>query len=319
MIFLLKKKMENIFLGGNEHGERKKSKWKLWDIFMSSGLFTGVAIAFAGYITSSSLERWKTNEAHTQLYAELMGKREEAESALRKDMFTSIITSFLKTEKSDKETPLTEEQELTMIEEKVLNLELLVTNFHESLNLEPLFIHIKKIIMNFISKYDENKSSDLPKIDEQPLIKRLNKIAKEITRKQMLVLEGAGKSFSKQVVFDKFNINRENNEVYPLYPNETLEVNGIERIFRIVVLNIDKTNQEIKVRLEVITESKLDEEDTYIACEFSVGFFDFPMIDNTRLSHDQRCAVVLTDFYKPDSANPIANITLWHSLALMQV
>ena len=63
--------------------------------------------------------------------------------------------------------------------------------------------------------------------------------------------------------------------------------------------------------MEVITESKLDEEeDTYIACEFTVGFFDFPMIDNTRLSHDQRCAVVLTDFYKPDSTNPIANITL---------
>ena len=35
----------------------KKGKWRLWDIFMSGGLFTGVAIAFAGYITSSSLER----------------------------------------------------------------------------------------------------------------------------------------------------------------------------------------------------------------------------------------------------------------------
>lgn len=30
--------------------KEKKSKWKLWDIFMSSGLFTGVAIAFAGYV-----------------------------------------------------------------------------------------------------------------------------------------------------------------------------------------------------------------------------------------------------------------------------
>src|SRR3989304_9033231 len=93
----------------------KKGKWRLWDIFMSGGLFTGVAIAFAGYITSSSLERWKTKEAHTQLYAELMGKREEAESALRKDMFTSIITSFLKTEKPDRGTSLTEEQELTRV------------------------------------------------------------------------------------------------------------------------------------------------------------------------------------------------------------
>ena len=77
------------------------------------------------------------------------------------------------------------------------------------------------------------------------------------------------------------------------------------------MLDIDEKKQEIRVRLEVLTEADLDgEEDTYIACEFSVGFFDFPMIDNTRLSHDQRCAVVLTDFYKPDSTNPIANITL---------
>jgi len=284
----------------------KKDTWRLRDIFMSGGLFTGLAIAFVGYITSSSLERWKTKEAHTQLYAELMGKREEAESALRKDMFTSIITSFLKTEKSDSKTPLTltEEQELTIIEEKVLNLELLVSNFHESLNLKPLFIHLKKLIYaNVKDKEDKDR--------KQEFIERINKIAKEITRKQMLVLEGAGKSFSKQIVFDKFYNNREKNEVYPLYPNETLKVKGIERIFRIVVLAIDKTKQEIKVRLEVITESKLDEEeDTYIACEFTVGFFDFPMIDNTRLSHDQRCAVVLTDFYKPDSTNPIANITL---------
>src|SRR3990170_9045449 len=263
----------------------KKDTWRLRDIFMSGGLFTGLAIAFVGYITSSSLERWKTKEAHTQLYAELMGKREEAESALRKDMFTSIITSFLKTEKSDKETPLTEEQELTIIEEKVLNLELLVSNFHESLNLKPLFIHLKKLIDANVK--DRNR--------KQEFIERINKIAKEITRKQMLILEGAGKSFSRQLVLGKSY-------------SDTLIVNNIPRIFRIIVLDIDEKKQEIRVRLEVLTEADLDgEEDTYIACEFSVGFFDFPMIDNTRLSHDQRCAVVLTDF---DSTNPIANITL---------
>lgn len=30
--------------------------------------------------------------------------------------------------------------------------------------------------------------------------------------------------------------------------------------------------------------------------EFGVGYFDFPMIDNTRLPHDQRAAVVLNAF-----------------------
>ena len=34
-------------------------------------------------------------ETNTRLYSELMSRREESESALRKDMFVSIITSFL--------------------------------------------------------------------------------------------------------------------------------------------------------------------------------------------------------------------------------
>ncbi len=275
----------------------KKSKWKLWDILMSSGLFTGVAIAFVGYITSRSLERWKTNEAHTQLYAELMGKREEAESALRKDMFTSIISSFLKAEKaSDNKKSASKKQVLAWLEEKVLNLELLVSNFHESLNLKPLFIHLKKII-------NASKVDAIPKAE---YIGRLNKIAKEITRKQMLVLDSAGNSFSRVIVHERLLQNARIK-----LQEEELEANGIKRIFRIVVMGVNNDAQEIKVRLEVLTPNDLDgEEDTYIACEFSVGFFDFPMIDNTRLSHDQRCAIVLTDFSESDSKEPSANITL---------
>lgn len=275
----------------------KKSNWRLWDIFMSSGLFTGIAIAFVGYITSASLEKWKTNEAHTQLYAELMGKREEAESALRKDMFTSIIGSFLKAEKaSDNQKSASEKQELAWLEEKVLNLELLVSNFHESLNLKPLFIHLEKIINT--SKVKDNVKTEY--------IGRLNKIAKEITRKQMLVLDSAGDSFSRVIVHERL---RQDKRIE--LQEEALEVNGIKRIFRIVVLGVNNDAQEIKVRLEVITRNDLHgEEDTYIACEFSVGFFDFPMIDNTRLSHDQRCAIVLTDFSVSDSREPSANITL---------
>lgn len=275
----------------------KKSNWRLWDIFMSSGLFTGIAIAFVGYITSASLEKWKTNEAHTQLYAELMGKREEAESALRKDMFTSIIGSFLKAEKaSDNQKSASEKQELAWLEEKVLNLELLVSNFHESLNLKPLFIHLEKIINT--SKVKDNVKTEY--------IGRLNKIAKEITRKQMLVLDSAGDSFSRVIVHERL---RQDKRIE--LQEEALVVNDIKRIFRIVVLGVNNDAQEIKVRLEVITRNDLHgEEDTYIACEFSVGFFDFPMIDNTRLSHDQRCAIVLTDFSVSDSREPSANITL---------
>jgi len=279
-------------------GDEKKSKGRWWEIFISSGLFTGIAIAFVGYITSGSLEKWKTNETRTQLYAELMGKREEAESALRKDMFTSIIGSFLSTEKaSGNQKSLSEKQVSAWLEEKVLNLELLVSNFHESLNLKPLFIYLKKII----------NDSNVNGRAKTEYVDRLNKIAKEITRKQMLVLEGAGDSFSRVTVLKRLS----QDERIKLQ-EEALEVNGITRIFRIVVLEIHNDAQEIKVRLEVIRKSCLDEEeDTYTAAEFSVGFFDFPMIDNIRLSHDQRCSIVLDNFYEsPELSDSTANITL---------
>jgi len=279
-------------------GDEKKSKGRWWEVFISSGLFTGIAIAFVGYITSGSLEKWKTNETRTQLYAELMGKREEAESALRKDMFTSIIGSFLSTEKaSGNQKSLSEKQVLAWLEEKVLNLELLVSNFHESLNLKPLFIYLKKII----------NDSNVNGRAKTEYVDRLNKIAKEITRKQMLVLEGAGDSFSRVTVLKRLS----QDERIKLQ-EEALEVNGITRIFRIVVLEIHNDAQEIKVRLEVIRKSCLDEEeDTYTAAEFSFGFFDFPMIDNIRLSHDQRCSIVLDNFYEsPELSDSTANITL---------
>jgi len=63
---------------------------------------------------------------NTRIYLELTSKREESESALRKDMFVSIIESFLR-------------PGAATLDERVLNLELLSYNFHESLNLKPLF------------------------------------------------------------------------------------------------------------------------------------------------------------------------------------
>src|SRR5438034_312911 len=107
------------------------------------GLFTALAVAVLGFWTSSYVrsrevreaalrERLQTRDTNARLYSELTSRREESESALRKDMFKSIIDSFLRSGKQA--TP----------EQEVLNLELLVYNFHESLNLKPLFQHIQR-------------------------------------------------------------------------------------------------------------------------------------------------------------------------------
>ena len=268
--------------------KKEKDKWDKVDIILKpvGGLLTAIAVSSLGFLGTDYLkkkeksdmisrERMQTMESNVRLYSELMSKREEAESALRKDMFNSIIGSFLRPESAS-------------FGEKVLNLELLAYNFNESLNLKPLFGYLK----NKLTVYKGKEK------DEYAL--RLIKVAREIAKKQMLALENAGDEFSRTVVFDRFH---QNPEGFPL-PDGTITIEGIERDFRIVVFKVDAGAKEIKMRLEVRAPkgSSGEIEVEVNVTEFWIGYFDFPMIDNIHLSHDQRCALVLTNF-EESSAN----------------
>ena len=84
-----------------------------------------------GYWFNTSLDERQQSESNTRLYAEMMGRREEADSNLRKDMFNSILNTFL-----NKDAARRPEQQ---IRQEILSLELMATNFHESLDIGPLF------------------------------------------------------------------------------------------------------------------------------------------------------------------------------------
>jgi len=242
------------------------------------GLLTAVTVAILGFFGSNYLkdreiaetasrERMQANETNVRIYTELMSKREEAESALRKDMFVSMIQSFLRSGSSS-------------LDEKVLNLELLSYNFHESLNLKPLFVHIDKLV----------HASAGPAKKEY--LERVYKVATEIRRKQMLVLEGAGAKFDRIIDLDSLKKSPGGLAL----EEGTLTLEGISRSFSIFVQAADWTTRELKVRLEirVVNDSLGNSESSND--EFWVGYYDFPMIDNARLGHDQRCAVVLNAF-----------------------
>ena len=62
-----------------------------------------------------------------------MTRREESEATLRKEMFQSIIGSFFEIQSASLET-------------RLLKMELLAQNFHEALNLTPLFKHLRREI-----------------------------------------------------------------------------------------------------------------------------------------------------------------------------
>ncbi len=253
------------------------------------GLLTAIAVAVLGFWTSSWLrdreareavlrERMQTNDTNARLYSELISKREESESALRKDMFTSIINSFLGGGAGN-------------LEQKVLNLELLVYNFHESLNLKPLFLHLARQVQASPQRVE--------------YLARLSRVAEEVTKKQMLVIEEGGANFDASVDGKSLSLVGPDGVSTVPFVARDLVVDGVARNFKVEVLDFDRANEQVNLRVTVRTAEPTGAET--ISTEFWTGHFDFPMIDNTRLPHDQRLAVVLNNF---DAAGGRADLTL---------
>lgn len=248
---------------------KKKDFWDVVQILVAplGGLLTAFAVAYVGMKGSQLLERRQSLDTNARLYSELMSRREEAESSLRKDMFVSIISTFLKPGATDPAA-------------KVLNLELLAYNFHDSLNLKPLFVDIQRQL---------RKSTDP---DRAEYLERINRVAKEITAKQLFALEGHGKSFRRSVDLEELatvgaaGISLE---------SETAIVDKDQFDVGIRVLKVDVEQQQLTVRMNVTSpEGKSELPDS--RPNFTVGFYDFPVIDNTRLPSGVRCAVTLANF-----------------------
>ena len=252
---------------------KKKDKWEIAQVILEpvGGLLTALAVTFLRFYGSRVVERQQQFDSNFRLYSELMSKREESESSLRKDMFKSIIDAFLKPGMNN--SPL---------DGQLLNLELLAYNFHESLDLKPLFLHLEKTILAL-----KNPTEKAAQLD------RLEQLAREVTRKQVLSLEEDGAKFDRQIDLDSLKKNPGGIDL----DEDSMSVDGVKRLFRVVALEADQKTKYIKFRLEVRTLSDTARQsDEANSVEFWVSYFDFPMIDNTRLSHDQRCAIVMTDF-----------------------
>jgi len=249
---------------------KQRDFWDKIEILMHpvGGLLTAAAITLLGFITSSALSQRQTIDTNTRLYTELMSRREESESALRKDMCVSILSSFVNPNE-------------TALSSAVLNLEMLAYNFHESLNLKPLFMELRRRVVSARAA----ARTPAAQAENDRYFDRLETMAREIVRRQMIVLEGVGKRFDRTVDLT------EDPGGTSLEP-AMLTLNGDSTTFAIDVLGVDRENREVRLGLSIETPDPELGRQTKMAT-FSVSYFDFPMIDNTRLVGGQRCAVVL--------------------------
>ena len=66
-----------------------------WLIDLVKVLALPLVTLVLGYWFNSSLNERQQIDSNVRLYAEMMGRREEADSNLRKDMFNSILKTFM--------------------------------------------------------------------------------------------------------------------------------------------------------------------------------------------------------------------------------
>ena len=201
-------------------------------------------------------------------------------------MFNSILGTILKDSHS--------------LDENILQLELLAYNFHESLNLMPLFVYMSRQIA--LEKNVRLKDG---------YQKRLYKMAGDVTSKQISSLEGASTQETMFITFPSdsitykpglsqdFAMDWKDSKVF----YDTIKSGDSNSVYKRVVFlkasgfNVDE--KTVNVRLDIET-SVNDKFISMVTQDFTIDYFQFPMIDNTRLSNDMRCSVVMRDFDFPN-------------------
>lgn len=268
----------------------EKDFWDKVDILLRpvGGIIAAITVATIGYFGSDYLKKMEQLNTNSRVFAQIVSQREGADSSLRINMFNSIITKFLNNP-ADRG-------------EQILSLELLAYNFHESLDLAPLFKHMDKVLGKDIETLPEalavkERTNAVAVISENKA--RLERVAKEVSAKQVTALSETGFNAQGTVFFDELE---ESPQGITVIDKQKLG----DRWFKLEVLKHFPLPKELRIKLTVYTRVTRGGENTggwsISDATFTMGFFDFPMIDNTRLSDGKRAAVILREWDRNRSA-----------------
>jgi len=249
---------------------KQKDGWDKFGVLLQpmGGLLTAIAVAYVGLTGSRVLEDRQSRDSNARLYSELMSRREEAESTLRKDVLGAILQEYLQASPSD-------------LDAKVLQLELLSNNFHDSLDLRPLFHDLQRKLL-------KSKGTD-----REELLARIENLAREVSSKQLFTLHGRGARFGGPV--DLAALDAAGAGSVPLTAEpQTMTIGAQSCDIAVLVRSVNRETRNLRVRLESSACTGANAQN--LNTTFDVGFFDFPIIDNTRLPNGWRCAVVLTNW-----------------------
>lgn len=278
-----------------------RDKWDYIELFLRpvSALLTAITIALIGYFTQNTLYDAQIQETkrtqvtqNYRLYSELLSKREDAESALRKDMFSTILKQFFLIPDKDNGQ--------TNVPKRLLKLEMLALNFGDALSLSPLFVELDKDINNY--KYPSAFSKTNRARDKN----RLKSLARRVSEQQLSALSTGGISWVFSIPLSaldngsfKWPYNEGDEGELPVKEEDreysrAYSLNDVDRDYKFTFSNAEDESKAVTVKLEI----QVSDNPVIVKRSFKLNYFNFPMVDNTRLSNDQRFALVMTKFSK---------------------
>ena len=245
---------------------KQRDSWDKVQILLDpvGKVLAAVLVVALGYYGNRALE----NDQKRRAFVELMSTREQADNNLRKDMFSKVIDQFIG-------------QKAAGLEPRILNLELLTYNFHESIDLGPL---LKQV-------YAES----LAKNATQTQRKRLQRLAQDIVSREVDALQEAACVLKGEVSFDELEKSQVLTHVIRGPCPQTRELQT--KWFNVdVMTNPQSTNLRAQTAVDVVLSIRpsAGAQDQEKQVQFALSPFDFPLIDNTRLDNRSRVSLVMT-------------------------
>ncbi|MEM7223153.1 MAG: hypothetical protein AAF495_09260 [Pseudomonadota bacterium] len=219
------------------------------------------------------------------------------------------------------------------ISSQLLKLELLAMNFSDSLSLSPLFLKLDRELDQLAARLgdfpDDQEDGELLGSMEWQVValeKRLEKLASRLSKQQIAAIK-SGKTLTFDLniplevaggddgflwpddLFADEGENGAGDEAFEssdtlIEANSVRDCQDVIRRFEFRFTMPDKVKRTVRVELNIekIAASGTNGQSgdpfnpSTVTQDFELDFFNFPMVDNTRLSDDQRFALILTDF-----------------------
>ena len=302
------------------------SKSPDWKDIVARAVIPGVLIAFAGFVGQRTITSINSKAENARLVTTLQIQREQAETDLRRDIFNQAVEAFI--------DDTTEENDIDGLSQQLLKLELLALNFGDSIRLAPLFIDLEQALTRHLMQVPADSISTnalrdrLWGLASRVASSQLSFLGQRgSSRSIQISLTPKGDKFKNgkdefRWPEDLFSDLVSDSDV----PKETIDEwtlkdgaialpgdSGDQVFVSAVFQNPDPQRMEVEVGLRICPlavapscvlvpnsegneqEKRVQEADV-VKKDFTLNYFNFPTIDNSRLPGNDRFAVVLDDF-----------------------